>query len=178
VDVGGKKFAKSGNEDLAVELSRWVFQERGRLRATNLTHYNENKIPNPLQYRVTDKVHFSVAIEEFDGASQHWVPYVANDVQLEFVMIDPYIRTHLTHDGKGIFSTQLTLPDVYGVFKFSVKYFKKGYSNIDLTQQVSVHPFRHNEFERFIDVAYPYYLSAFSVFSAFFLFGVVFLYSS
>lgn len=38
-------------------------------------------------------------------------------------------------------------------------------------------PFRHNEFERFIDVAYPYYTSALSVFVAFFLFGLVFLYT-
>jgi len=178
VEVSGKKYAKSGNEELAVEISKWLFQERGRLRASNLTHHNQGGALNPAAYRVTDKVSFAVSIEEFDGASQQWVPFVAKDVQLEFVMIDPYIRTTLNTDGKGVYSASLVLPDVYGVFKLRVNYFKKGYSNIELSQQVSVHPFRHNEFERFIDVAYPYYLSAFSVFVAFGIFGILFLYSS
>ena len=40
-----------------------------------------------------------------------------------------------------------------------------------------MHPYRHNQFERFIPAAYPYYTSAFTIFAAFFLFGVVFLYS-
>jgi len=175
---GDKKYAKSGNEELATELAKWVFQERGLLRATNLTHHNQNNIPNPLSYRVTDDVDFSVAIEEFDGVKGEWVPFVATDVQLEFVMIDPYIRTTLKNDGKGHYTASFKLPDVYGVFKFRLNYHKKGYSNIELEQQVSVHPFRHNEFERFIDVAFPYYISAFSVFTAFFLFGWLFLYSS
>ena len=42
--------------------------------------------------------------------------------------------------------------------------------------QVSVRPFRHNEFERFLVAAYPYYASVFSTMAAFFLFGFVFLY--
>ena len=42
--------------------------------------------------------------------------------------------------------------------------------------QVSVRPFRHNEFERFLVAAYPYYSSVFSTMAAFFLFGFAFLY--
>jgi len=131
---------------------------------------------NPHAYRVKDLIEFSVTIEEYDVTRQSWVPFTGNDVQLELVMIDPYIRTTLKHDSKGNFAAKFQVPDVYGVFKFVLHYQKLGYTFLDLTQQVSVHPFRHNEFERFIDVAFPYYASAFSMMAALFVFGFVFLY--
>jgi len=118
-----------------------------------------------------------VKIDEWDSSSGEWKPFVASDVQLELVMIDPYVRTTLTSDGKGSFSAKLMLPDVYGVYKFVVKYNKLGYTNLLMEEQVSIHPFRHDQFERFIDVAFPYYASAFSCMAAFFFFGIVFLYN-
>jgi len=175
--VNGKS-TKSGNEDFAVELSKWNFQGRGLLRAFGLTHQLADHTGgvNPLTYRVKDNIEFSVTIEEYDVTTQSWVPFTGTDVQLEFVMIDPYVRIPLKHDNKGHFGTKFQVPDVYGVYKFVVQYQKLGYTFLDLTQQVSVHPFRHNEFERFIDVAFPYYASAFSMMAAFFVFGFVFLY--
>jgi oligosaccharyltransferase complex subunit beta len=40
-----------------------------------------------------------------------------------------------------------------------------------------VRPFRHDEYERFLVAAYPYYASALSTMGAFFLLGLVYLYS-
>jgi oligosaccharyltransferase complex subunit beta len=175
----GKKYDKSGNEEFCIELSKWTFQERGLLRARDLQHRLQQKDAplNPLAYRIKDDIHFQIVIEEWDQSKASWVPFTQNNVQLELVMLDPYIRKTLPHDGKGTFSADFTLPDVYGVYKFRIQHHKKGYSNLEVSQQVSVHPYRHNQFERFIDVAYPYYTSAFSMFAAFFIFGVVFLYS-
>jgi len=176
-DGTAKRYPKSGNEDLASELSQWNFQERGLLRASNLTHKQVGATQlNPLTYRVNDQIDFSVVIEEWSQSKGAWLPFTANDAQLEFVMIDPYVRITLKHDNQGHFTTRFTAPDVYGVFKFRLGYHKQGYSNLELIQQVSVHPFRHNEFERFIDVAFPYYISALSIFAGFFIFGIVFLY--
>jgi len=176
--VGGSKFDKSGNEQFATDLSKWVFQERGLLRVHSLTHSKLAGGPtNPGSYRIKDEIAFSVVIEEYDMASDSWKPYVASDVQLSVVMLDPYIRKTLTTDGHGKFHTSIRLPDVYGVYKFAVDYHRQGYSNLQLFEQVSVHPFRHNEFERFIDVAYPYYISAFSMMGGFFVFGLVFLFT-
>lgn len=36
---------------------------------------------------------YSVRLEEWDG--KNWVPFKADDVQLEFVRLDPYIRVNL-----------------------------------------------------------------------------------
>jgi len=157
---------------------KWVFQERGRLRASKLTHHAVgSSIINPRSYRIKDEIEFSLLIEEYDGSKQAWVPFTSNDVQLEFTMIDPYIRLNLAHNGAGIYSVKFTLPDVYGVFKFVINYHRLGYTNLELSEQVSVHPFRHNDYERFIVAAYPYYASAFSMMAGFFLFGIVYLYT-
>jgi len=178
VEVGGKKYNQTSNEEFANGITSWCFGGRGLLRAQNLHHQlSDGSVVNPLAYRIKDNIQFSIDLQEWDVNTNQWVPFKADDVQLEFVMIDPYIRTSLSHDKKGHFSTTFQVPDVYGVYKFVLKYDKLGYSFLEMSQQVSVHPFRHNQFERFIMVAYPYYASAFSMMVGFFIFGVVFLYS-
>lgn len=37
----------------------------------------------------------------------HPAAHRASDVQVELVMLDPYVRTTLSHDGAGRFSTQV-----------------------------------------------------------------------
>eukprot|EP00455_Lapot_gusevi_P035718 TRINITY_DN3958_c0_g1_i3.p1 TRINITY_DN3958_c0_g1~~TRINITY_DN3958_c0_g1_i3.p1 ORF type:complete len:160 (+),score=54.67 TRINITY_DN3958_c0_g1_i3:391-870(+) len=156
----------------------WTFQEKGLLRAENVTHHLAGSLElNPSTYRVKDVVVYSVDIVEWDGESKRWVPFVADDVQLEFVMLDPYIRTTLKHNGAGRFSTEFQVPDVYGVYQFKIHYNRLGRTVLDLATQVKVRPFAHNEFERFIPAAYPYYASAFSMMAGFFIFGIVFLYN-
>lgn len=70
------------------------------------------------------------------------------------------------------------LPDVYGVFKFRVNYDRLGYTTVtEIEEGVSVRPLWHNQYERFIVAAYPYYASAFSMLLGFVLFALVFLFS-
>jgi len=93
-------------------------------------------------------------------------------------MIDPYIRTFLSHDNMGKFALDFTVPDVYGVYKFVINHWRYGYSHLFVSQKVSLHPYRHDEYERYIFAAFPYYTSAFSIMAAFFIFGIAFLYST
>lgn len=118
-------------------------------------------------------------IEEFDGVSKQWVPYTRGDVQLELTMLDPHVRLPLSPSpsSPGVHSASFQLPDVYGVYKFVIEHRRIGYSNLDVAAQVSVRPFRHDEFDRFIGQAYPYYTAAFTIMAAFFTFGIVFLYT-
>ena len=43
-----------------------------------------------------------------------WVPYVADDVQMDFKMLDPYYRLTLDHEidqeGRSVYSTSLQVP--------------------------------------------------------------------
>ncbi|KXZ51811.1 hypothetical protein GPECTOR_11g252 [Gonium pectorale] len=173
VNVGGESTG-SANRKFTVALARWAFQDRGVLVASHLRHHKLGEAAQPAGYRVNDEVEFLVDIHEVEaGASK---PYAADDVQLEFIMLNPYIRVPLTHDGQGTYSLRFKVPDVYGVFKYYIDYSHRGYSYIKLTHQVPVRPFKHNEYERFLVCAYPYYASAVSMMGGFFALGFFFLY--
>lgn len=66
---------------------------------------------------------------------------------------------------------------MYGIYKFRVQYRRQGLSVLSLSDQVSIRPYRHNEYERFIDAAMPYYASAFSIMAGFFVFSFFFLFT-
>lgn len=90
---------KSGNEALAKALSKWVFKEIGVLRVGQVTHHKAGEKTPPNAYTITDQVVYSIVIEEWKPEPRKWVPFNANDMQLEFVRIDPFVRTSLVKKG-------------------------------------------------------------------------------
>ena len=192
---------QSGNQLYCQALSKWGFAESGVLRFRDITHTKEDGTPpdvilhekerpdlpvslypdpeitsNSLVYRIKDMIVYTMIVEEL--VNDNWKPFVADDMQLEFVMLDPYVRRTMAVDEKtGKYSVCFMAPDSYGVYKFRVLYRRTGYSVLHAETTVSIRPFKHNEYERFIISAYPYYTSAFSAMIAFFSFFVVFLYS-
>ncbi|KAE8687706.1 Dolichyl-diphosphooligosaccharide--protein glycosyltransferase 48 kDa subunit [Hibiscus syriacus] len=169
------KHEKSGNEQFFTELSKWVFHERGHLKAVNVKHHKVGETDEPALYRINDELVYSLEIYEWSGSS--WEPYVADNVQVQFYMMSPYVLKTLSNDKKGLYSTSFKVPDVYGVFQFKVEYQKLGYTSLSLAKQIPVRPYRHNEYERFIPTAYPYYGAAFSTMAGFFIFSFVHLYN-
>ncbi len=133
---------------------------------------------NPENYRIKDEIDFYVDIElkQPDGT---FVPYIANDIQLEFIRLDPYHRVFLQHeDAKSTaYHAELLIPDTLGIYKFYVTHWRYGYSFIEAETLVSCIQYRHDEYPRFLTVAYPYYINVFLVMGAGFLFIVFFLYS-
>nr|CAG4643929.1 EOG090X05EE [Lepidurus arcticus] len=171
--IGGSRYEKSGNQDLAEALSRWVFKEEGVLRVGEVKHHKVGEKQPPSSYTILDQVVYSIQIDQLKNGK--WVPYDGTDVQLEFVRIDPFVRTTLKPGKSGRFEVTFKLPDVYGVFQFKVDYSRLGYTYLYSTTQVSVRPLEHTQYERFINSAYPYYVSAFSMMAGVFLFSFVFL---
>ncbi|KAL9394056.1 hypothetical protein Peur_013341 [Populus x canadensis] len=169
-----RKYDKSGNEQFVTELSKWVFHVRGHLKAVNLRHNKAGETDEPAMYRIKDDLDFSVEIYEWSGNS--WEPYVANDVQVQLYMMSPYVLKTLSNDKKGLYHTSFKVPDVYGVFQFKVEYHRLGYTSLSLSKQIPVRPFRHNEYERFITAAFPYYGASFTMMAGFFIFSFVYLY--
>ncbi|CAN1344164.1 Dolichyl-diphosphooligosaccharide--protein glycosyltransferase 48 kDa subunit [Linum perenne] len=169
------RYDKSGNEQFVTELSKWLFHERGHLKAGNIRHLKVGETSEPAMYRIKDDLEFYVDIYEWSGNS--WEPYVANDVQVQFYMMSPYVLKNLSTDKKGLYHTSFKVPDVYGVFQFKVEYQKLGYTSLSLAKQIPVRPYRHNEYERFITTAFPYYGASFATMAGFFIFSVVYLYN-
>lgn len=164
---------KSGNELFITELSRWVFMEKSVLRVANVKHHIVGETVAPHEYTVMDEVDYVIEIEELKNGK--WVPFKGDDVQLEFIRIDPFVRTTLKNRN-GKLSARFKLPDVYGVYKFSVDYHRVGYTHLRDIQQVSVRPLQHTQYERFIRSAYPYYVSSFSMMIGVLLLSCIFLY--
>ncbi|XP_026329189.1 dolichyl-diphosphooligosaccharide--protein glycosyltransferase 48 kDa subunit [Hyposmocoma kahamanoa] len=164
----------SGNKALAVHLSEWAFGERGRLRVRRVHHHRQGDKGSSDTYTITDTVVYRIEIEELRAGQ--WQPFEANDVQLEFVRIDPFIRTTLQKRPNGVYEAVFKVPDVWGVYQFKVDYDRVGYTRLYHSTQVSVRPLQHTQYERFIPSAYPYYVSAFSMMIGVFLFSFVFLY--
>ncbi|CAF4124843.1 unnamed protein product, partial [Rotaria sordida] len=169
----GKKSAKSGNEELAIALTDWVFKQRGVLRARNIRHYLKQDKTTPSFYTIKNDLVFNVQFDEFVHGK--WMPFNGTDVQLEFVRIDPFVRTTMKNNG-GQLEAQFRVPDTYGIYKFIIDYNRIGYTHLFSATQVSVHPLRHTEYERFITSAYPYYISSFSMMAGAFLLSFIVLY--
>jgi len=167
-----QKHEKSGNAELITALSRWVFKEEGVLRVKSVKHHLADEKEPPASYTITEPVVYTMEIEELKNGQ--WVPFTANDVQVEFVRIDPFVRLTMKQTN-GRYRAEFKIPDVYGVYKFVVDYNRIGYTHLYHSTQVSVRPFKHTEFERFIRSAFPYYASAFSMMIGVFLFSCVFL---
>uniref|UniRef100_A0A2N9EFX2 Dolichyl-diphosphooligosaccharide--protein glycosyltransferase 48 kDa subunit n=1 Tax=Fagus sylvatica TaxID=28930 RepID=A0A2N9EFX2_FAGSY len=127
------KYEKSSNEQFVIELSKWVFHERGHLKAVNVRHNKVGETDEPAIYRINDDLDFSVEIYEWCG--KNWEPYVTNDVQVQFYMMSPYVLKTLSTDQKGLYYTSFKVPDVYGVFQFKVEYQRLGYTSLSLSKQ-------------------------------------------
>jgi oligosaccharyltransferase complex subunit beta len=173
VNAFGGKQSASGNRALVTALSQWVFKEKGVLRVKSVVHHLKGQSMPPPSYTITQEVHYAITIEELMNGQ--WIPFKANDMQMAFVRIDPFVRAPLKHNNNGKFSIDFKLPDVYGVFKFVVDYNRIGYTHLTSSTQVSVRPLEHTQFERFIRSAYPYYVSAFSMMAGLWLFTCVFV---
>lgn len=119
---------------------------------------------------------FSIDVSSFNG--KEWGPHSMDDLQLDVTMLDPHLRVPLlpapTNLGNSTsLSTQFKAPDKHGVFTLRVDYRRPGWSYINEETVVSITPPRHDEYPRFIGGATPYYLGAFSVSIATFIFVTI-----
>ncbi|KAI9907405.1 hypothetical protein PsorP6_016309 [Peronosclerospora sorghi] len=147
---------KHQREDGSQPAKMLSYAKRGDLP---ISLYTDAVARDSFVYHVKDNLTYSLDLHELKGGV--WVPYKAYDVQLEFFMLDPYVRTKLSHDDQGHFFVTSKEPDVYGIFLFRVLYRRLGLFTIFTTTQVSLSLFKHDEYKRFISAAYPYYASAF-----------------
>jgi len=156
--LGGELFAKSGNQELSDSLTRWVFKEEGVLRVGKVNHHRAGETETPASYTITEDLVYTIEIEKLEN--DKWVPFDGKDIQLEFVRIDPFVRTVLQRGSDGLFRAEFTVPDVYGVYQLKVDYTRIGYTFLHSATQVSVRPLEHTQYERFIVSAYPYYATS------------------
>lgn len=99
----GGRYTRSGNAALSQAISKWVFKETGVLRVGNVSHGLANdgsSARDPREYTIMEDVHYEIGIDELrpDGS---WAPFAVDDVQLEFVRIDPFVRQNMLRKGEA-----------------------------------------------------------------------------
>lgn len=120
---------KSGNAQFSQDIAAWTFQETNVLRIDKAEHHRLNETEAPQKYTVNDQAVYTVQISKYDPKSGEWHPYSdIKDLQFDFTMLDPHIRTSLPAvAGKpGEYSLTFRVPDRHGVFKFVLDYKRKG----------------------------------------------------
>lgn len=71
---------------------------------------------------------YTAYISAYDPLTASWKPEDGLDLQLEFTMLDPHVRTALPNalGEPGKYEVQLRAPDRHGVFKFVVSWRRSG----------------------------------------------------
>lgn len=184
----------SGNQQFAQDVVAWAFQESNVLRIDRIDHHKLNETKPLEQYTIKDELvrlrlylfcvvvvdHryqvYTAHISKYNPESGKWNPYSdIHDLQLEFTMLDPHIRTKMGSTSAGDYSVQFRAPDRHGVFKFVVDWKRKGWTFLFSSSTVAIVPPRHDGYPRFLSAAWPYYIGAMSTSIAFFLFSVIWL---
>ncbi|KAF8744955.1 hypothetical protein AX14_011970 [Amanita brunnescens Koide BX004] len=169
---------KSGNIQFAKDVAAWTFQESNVFRIDKVEHHRPNVTTSPDIYTVNDQIVFTAYISKYDAHTSTWVPYSGmQDLQLEFTMLDPHIRTALRPSPElaGKYSVTFRAPDRHGVFKFVINHRRKGITYLQSSTTVAVVPPRHDEYPRFLSAAWPYYIGAMSTSVGFLLFSALWL---
>ena len=161
-----------------MDILNWNFQRSGVLKFENVRHNRKSDGKSLSTYRIKDELEYFIDIYEYEYKTDSWKPYVTDDIQIEYVMMNPYYINQLKMVAlnKPTYYVQFKAPEKFGVFKFIVDYKRLGYSYIFSSTKVPLRPFNHNEYLRFLPCAYPYYLSVFTVLGSFVLFSILFLY--
>lgn len=169
----------SSNELFCFELIKWNLEKTGVLKYENANHKDSFGVTLD-RYRISDDISYFIDILEYDYLSNSWKPYHTDDLQIEFTMMDPFYRLQLKilTINQPTYTVSFRLPEKWGVYKFHIDYKRVGYSYIDVTTKVPIRPYNHNEYERFLQRAFPYYISVFLTLIGFVIFTILFLFSS
>jgi len=169
--------AKSGNEQFALDIASWTFQESLVLRIDSTTHHLGNETAPREHYTINENIVFEAHISRYHP-KRGWLPYSGlDDLQVEFTMLDPHIRTALrpVSASPGLYHTSFRIPDRHGVFKFVIDHRRRGWTTLKSTTTVPIVPPRHDGYPRFLSAAWPYYVGAISTSVGFLIFSALWL---
>lgn len=178
--------SETANAAFVEDMSKWLFGEKNVVKGLGSRHYNthDSSMTQKEQYRVGEEVTYEIVLSEYDGDRNGWIaPHTVTDLQLEVTMLDPHLRIHLHPSTKfehrsptnRTYTASFKLPDRHGVFTFLVDHKRQGMSWLEERTQISITPLRHDEFERLITGAMPYYITVGSMVAAWLIFAAIWL---
>lgn len=111
-------------------------------------------------YRVKDRINVRMCLTGGNSAAR-FIPNDPADFQFELKMMNIQVRKSFDSiDGDGCLNVRdIQLPSKSAVYTLQVFYNRAGWTQLSHTERLLVRPYRHDEFERFLPVALPYYAS-------------------
>lgn len=159
--------ALASNSPLLEALLDWTFGEAGQLRVDALTHQNLSRRTNDCGYRINDLFEVRLCLSTKHSHHSPWTAVQPDDVQMELLMLDAWLRADFVRIEGGCLSTgPIRLPSRYGVYTLAVRHQRHGWPHFYHKEQLILRPFYHDEVSRFVVAALPYYLAWWSVMAA------------
>ncbi|EDO15993.1 hypothetical protein Kpol_499p21 [Vanderwaltozyma polyspora DSM 70294] len=186
--VGSQDFFKNHyyniNGEFIEELTKWNFREKGVIKSSGATHtHSDGTSYSSLPYKIKDTVIYEIGLSEWTG--EKWVPFIANDIQFELSMVDPYYRLTLQQAHKDettqyYTSGEFKLPDHHGVFTFSTNYKREGLTFVSESDVKAIRHLANDEYPRSWEItnAWVYISSIYGIIGTWVIFVIFFVVSS
>lgn len=100
------KYKNYANREFAQHLVAWNFGETGLIRVGKIHHNMVGHTEQPHEYKILDELQYIVEFWTWSKSQKKWVPYVANDIMVEWVMLDPYLRIPLVRYKDALYGVQ------------------------------------------------------------------------
>lgn len=177
-DSENTDYTQSPNGVFCQDLINWNFQRTGVLKYENIRHRRKSDGLTMSEYRIREEIEYLIDIYEYDYKTDSWKPYITDDIQVEYIMLNPYYinQLRLYNPNQPTYYVQFKSPEKHGVFKFVIDYKRPGYSYIFTQTKAPLRPYHHNEYPRYLTCAFPYYLSVFVSMFSFIIFSILFVY--
>lgn len=108
------------------------------LKYENIKHRRTTDGSSLDTYRIKDELEYTIDVFEYDYRTKSWKPFLTDDIQIEFTMLNPYyiLQMKMLAMGKPTYMVSFKAPDRWGVFKFIIDYKRLGYSYLDVSTKV------------------------------------------
>lgn len=93
--IDGTDPLNSPNAQFCHDLIFWNTQKTGVLKYENVRHQRKSDGKTLDIYRIKDEIEYMVDIYEYDFKTDSWKPYLTDDLQIEYTMMDPFYRLQL-----------------------------------------------------------------------------------
>lgn len=186
--IGSQDFFKNSNykrnSEFVQELVKWTFREKSVIKSVGFSHSHiDGSTYEQTPYKVKDSISYEIGISQWTG--EKWEPFVANDVQFELRLVDPYYRLTLTpsriEESIQYYTTgNFKLPDHHGVFTFATEYKRNGLTFISESDIKTIRHLANDEYPRSWEIsnAWVYISSIYGVIFSWTLFVIFFILTS
>lgn len=149
------------------EILQWVQGSSFNIKISSFSHGRSgaaggNRGKTELQstiYRVNDCIDFNLCL--IDGSNDKpFDPVDPKDFQLDLKMMNIQLRKSFESFVDGCLTVNdIQLPSKPAVYTLRIIHNRPGLSQLNWEEKLLVRPYRHDEFPRFLPVAFPYYAS-------------------